>query len=70
MDLRFRSCSGVKFVTPHQLLRTQFRFDSMRRSLTLPMRGVISELFRLLAEERYEIPGPLIWRKERNDDLP
>jgi hypothetical protein len=47
-----------------------FRFDSMRRSLTLPMRGVISELSRLLAEEWYENPGSLVWRKERNDDLP
>jgi hypothetical protein len=34
------------------------------------MRGVIPESFRLLAEERYEIPGSLVWRKERDDDLP
>jgi hypothetical protein len=33
-------------------------------------RRIISELFCLLAEERYEIPGPLVWRKESNDDLP
>jgi hypothetical protein len=49
----------------------RFRFDSMRRSLPLPMmRGVIPELFWLLAEERYQISSPLVWRKERNDDLP
>jgi hypothetical protein len=42
----------------------------MRRSLPLPMRGVIAESFRLLAEQRYEIPGSLVWRKECNDDLP
>jgi hypothetical protein len=42
----------------------------MRRSLPLPMRGVISELCWLLAEERHEISGPLVWRKKRNDDLP
>jgi hypothetical protein len=35
-----------------------------------PMRGVMPESFRLLAEERYEISSPLVWRKERNDDLP
>jgi hypothetical protein len=42
----------------------------MRRSLPSPMRGVISEQFRLLAEERYEIPGPLVRSKKRYDDLP
>jgi hypothetical protein len=31
---------------------------------------VISELYWLLAEERHEISSPLVWRKERNDDLP
>jgi hypothetical protein len=56
--------------THTSLSELSFRFDSMRRSLPLPMRGVISELFRLLAKKRYEIPSPLVWRKERNDDLP
>jgi hypothetical protein len=27
-------------------------------------------LFWLLAEERHEISSPLVWRKERNHDLP
>jgi hypothetical protein len=34
------------------------------------MRGVISESSWLLAEKRHEIPRPLVWRKERNNNLP
>jgi hypothetical protein len=48
--------------------------DTGPRISSIPTRrrasAAASELFRLLAEQRDEIPGPLVWRKERNDDLP
>jgi hypothetical protein len=56
------------------LSELSFRFDSIRHVVEVQGRDQVgsraTELFRLFAEERHEIPGALVRRKERNDDLP